>query len=103
MKDMTAPAFTPGPWQYAAGVVTTDCETIAQSISPRTVGGYAPLPERQAVADANGALIAAAPELYEALREIVENVEAYSHPGVVALEMAEIARAALARADGGGK
>lgn len=76
MSDNSTPRHTPGPWFYRGGVVdapingTSPSTTICERISARD-RGYGPLAERQAIADADGRLIAAAPELLAALRNLV--------------------------------
>ena len=69
---MSAARHTPGPWQYYEGVVdapingTSPPTVICERISARE-RGYGTLAERQAIADADGRLIAAAPDLLAAL------------------------------------
>lgn len=63
---MSEPKFTPGPWRLSDGSIVTDHLCIAVIEDD---GGYeAPEMERKA----NGNLIAAAPELYEACRTASE-------------------------------
>lgn len=79
---MNKPKFTPGPWRLRHGseskieniagrkVATADLQDM-QPYSPwgQMRGRIAATPERKA----NAALIAAAPEMYEALADIAEN------------------------------
>lgn len=79
---MNKPKFTPGPWRLRHGseskieniagrkVATADLQDV-QPYSPwgQMRGRIAATPERKA----NAALIAAAPEMYEALADIAEN------------------------------
>lgn len=61
-------AHTPGPWHHDRGnILTADGRCLATVFS----GPCASLEE----ADANGRLIAAAPELLEALRTLLDAVE----------------------------
>lgn len=110
---------TPGPWHYEAGVVTADPmdsgdrrHTICEHVRPDTYDPARTLAERQARADANGRLIARAPdmaariaELEAALRQI-DALEARAdgsvgfvdNPHIKALRAGcQIARAALAK------
>ena len=85
--------FTPGPWQInGSHIYTADPERalLAQVFNPgERVSDY-PLVE-------NARLIAAAPELYEALERIVENNNTIS---VIQYDDRLRARAALAKARG---
>lgn len=97
---------TPGPWQYHGGVV----EAPINGTSPPTIiceriiageRGYGPLAERQAVADADGRLIAAAPELLAALERAAVMLERVTRRGAFVVgcdAAAKQARAALAKA-----
>lgn len=61
---MDEPKFTPGPW------INCDGETIETKKARICI--IAPLNLTQEESDANAALIAAAPEMYEALADIAE-------------------------------
>ena len=83
---MTAPKFTPGPWsevsaQIRAASGSVVCEVFSQPADAGKRYGYG-------VSDANAALIAAAPELYAALDDMV-----HGRDGAI-----ERARAALGKA-----
>ncbi len=95
-------AHTPGPWQYFDGVVdapvgfTRPATLICERISAREMP-HGSVDERQAQADANGRLIAAAPDLAEALQPARECLELYcDHPDAELI--VGRARAALAKA-----
>jgi hypothetical protein len=95
---MTDTKFTPGPWRLGYGhtVVADSTEglTIRGSTEPEYYGGNM---IAESVASANCHLISAAPELYEALRNIVESGEipyCQTSPLVVA------AKTALSKAKG---
>jgi hypothetical protein len=108
-KGRVTTAFTPGPWGVEFGDhshsyvrVTGDDERTVHYLYITSRG------ERER-AEANGHLIAAAPEMYEALSAILDGVEDQSEPGddmdapvMLPLTLREIAvaRAALAKADG---
>lgn len=91
---MSAPKFTPGPWIYcfrSAGtcVETESGRTVAVASPTPGVGDY----------DANARLIAAAPEMYEALRALLDVSKTDDWNGSAKLDDAlEAARAALAKA-----
>jgi hypothetical protein len=76
---------TPGPWLEASRYIVTDEYTICEMFSART------REER----DANQRLIAAAPELLEALKRLVAERTA----GLASKETWGIARAAIAKAE----
>ena len=91
--------FTPGPWFIVGSIPEegSDCFWIKAQPHPAmrgftkdiaTADGYQDDPERAA----NAHLIAAAPDMYEALADIVHDFE--GHPGFGP------ARAALAKAEG---
>lgn len=87
--------FTPGPWIKSLNEIeTTDGQTIA------TVSR-----ERDGFVQANLNLLAAAPDLYAILSRILRahdtnNNGAVMGEAVLCHQFAEIARAALAKADG---
>jgi hypothetical protein len=60
---MTAPAFTPGPWELR-GLTVFEVGKTGISVAVAT--------QHETNAKANARLIAAAPELYEALTEAVK-------------------------------
>ena len=91
---MSAPTFTPGPWHVANGVqVRSERDQIAKVWMMRNGEG-----------NANARLIAAAPELYEALQLALLGLDAYcveKGPLFLASALAaDKARAALAKARG---
>lgn len=108
-----AAKYTPGPWQYVAGCehhgpyVTSefgnticDCYTMTlpNEASTRNGGPSLPAPFLAEMADPNARLIAAAPELYEALYAILSRHDGFN--GLKFVEEAERGRAALAKARG---
>lgn len=103
---MSGAKFTPGPWQYASGVVDAPnsgghARMICQGISA-SERGYGSRDQRQAIADADGALIAAAPDLYAALvmvRDADEDRKRDGYRGMPYMPRAAIDRA-IARAEG---
>ena len=92
------PKFTPGPWEWykADGEYRTlinDClHMIIRSVRPEDMWFC---PENR---DANAALIAAAPELYAALENLVAWASLEETPRLA--DLLEAARAALAKARG---
>jgi len=77
---------TPGPWHPAHDQVVTDNDSLICSLSGLRGPGYT---------QANARLIAAAPELLEALRGLLNALpSATTHPAISA------ARAAIAKATG---
>ncbi len=71
-------AFTPGPWEFARGVNEYGCKggPILGSITKGGTWHIAVLPsDLGSESEANARLIAAAPELYEALTDALANVE----------------------------
>jgi len=106
---MSAPKFTPGPWRLGrlsdGRVVMADG---ADGEMVRVADCRAPEQHEAATEQANAALIAAAPDLYAALAEILDCPwvpdTAADHPKVgqfsVAVPRVEKARAALKKARG---
>ena len=92
---MSTPKHTPGPWEvtgpHSREVITTNPGTYKLRMTVAKVGGY-----WDGEAQANAALIAAAPVMYEALRAIIKNWER----GDLAAAVRQGA-AALAQAEGG--
>lgn len=99
---------TPGPWNAVVsrtgilrvvddqnGVNMRDICEVTRNFDGRNNNA------RQAEAKANARLIAAAPELLQALREIVAVPNRYDVCPRIASEMYEIARAAIAKAERG--
>jgi hypothetical protein len=92
----SAGAWTPGPW--AAEDVSRGAANERPWVGRLVEGRYAALAsgETQVEAIANARLIAAAPDLYEALAAFVAGADA----GYVSVEVDQAARAALAKATG---
>ncbi len=96
--NMTAPKFTPGPWRYdeeSSGILSK------HSVAPgsREVAAVNPALADQ-VTGANARLIAAAPELYEALAACEHALRSYQYGNGapdLAEEVANKASAALAK------
>lgn len=108
---MSAPKFTPGPWR----LLPEECDKSYIRIRGTQLGGrykianvltpvYEGAHEREAEETrANARLIAAAPELFEALLAYVQYTDAGIETGEAdrgEIELAEKARAALAKATG---
>lgn len=83
---MSKTKFTPGPWnvdpQYihdiqAGGVEVSRCTSYSNAGREAIYPYNAPCDEQ---ADANAHLIAAAPDLYEALQELVDSIEPIAYP-----------------------
>jgi hypothetical protein len=96
-------AHTPGPWQqYNTEVIAINARGIATKIAALH---EPPVPYSASVMDANGALLAAAPELLVALRDTLATLEALSakhRDGMSNLVGTTVynARAAIAKAEG---
>ena len=91
--------FTPGPWTveetaetYWIGTVRANTHKVGEVITGLDHGPYTEDAEERILANAN--LLAAAPDLYEALDAIIRRVALVS-------PYYEMARAALTKADGG--
>lgn len=99
---MSKMSHTPGPWSYENEGQTVyvgdqiEGQWIAQV---RGWGWLQKLKNGEAVQDANGRLIAAAPELLEALQNIIDSVD--KGHAVILVPLAANARAAIAKATGG--
>lgn len=91
--------FTPGPWQ-AAPTVADDKEWAIMAFDPIDHGGHAVFVAQEVESEADATLIAAAPDLAEALAALLEEVEYQMDVGGFAarLSIREQARAALAKA-----
>ena len=98
---MKAPQHTPGPWAAEAAMsmdtphiryITADTRIIA-SVRHRAE-------HTQDMALANARLIAAAPELLEALRRMLPELRGLAFVSDTASEMLRIAEAAIAKATG---
>jgi len=86
--------LTPGEWKYGRytqSIQTEDGERLVASLDMRAE-------ERDPTVHADGQVMGAAKEMYEALRALVEHPARPDQPIPVALWQA--ARAALAKADG---
>jgi len=63
--------FTPGPWEYSEGMI----QRVGGNLDPvgqvRGWGWLQKLPDAEQIQDANGKLMAAAPELLQALEMIL--------------------------------
>ena len=99
---MSNTSHTPGPWSYENEGQTVyvgdqiEGQWIAQV---RGWGWLQKLKNGEAVQDANGRLIAAAPELLEALQNIIDSVD--KGHAVILVPLSANARAAIAKATGG--
>lgn len=104
-----AVAFTPGPWNINWGDGNVVTKVFADGVIIGTVAGDAARDDKGTFSDpktrANARLIAAAPELLAALQDILHVLSPHMHPGDPLRAYAETerkARAALAKATGGG-
>ena len=92
-------AYTPGPWnEYGANVIGSNGVRIAHTFEITHRGSSGVHEE-----DANGRLIAAAPELLAALRDLVRIMDQNCHLTVERIARgaeAQDARAAIAKAKG---
>jgi hypothetical protein len=91
----TQATFTPGPWRRAKLVIHTRGFVIANvlhELEPQSVGNSLEV-------TANADLIAAAPELYEALRKMLRYSETTDDTSSRCVEVEDVARAVLAKAE----
>ena len=102
---MGAPKWTPGPWRANSRVNAVVADEFAPGmygVSPMAVDHYGGHLIGESIAPQNLAIIAAAPDLAEACRMLVESYDADA--GTYALgklyEAREAARAALSKARG---
>lgn len=98
---------TPGPWQVNGSwlnIETGNRHTAVESVLPGGFGMVASLEHSftRESEEANARLIAAAPELLEALKELVNDGECYCADNVASKETCRHckARAAIAKAQG---
>lgn len=99
---MSAAKHTPGPWQV--GPVFDNYGTLEVIIEHMTPAGnlvVAVALGGLAGQDANAHLMAAAPDLLEALRDLEAMAERYRPPGNSMPDAQKKARAAIAKAEGG--
>lgn len=94
---MTKPKHTPGPWTLEGSTIKgsdggTIC-TFRYPIYPLSTG-----PDEYS---SNARLIAAAPEMLEALKLTLKDLEAGSAAEVAMLKSIRVARSAIAKATGG--
>ena len=87
---MTESTHTPGTWEYSNGKVYGEIIEIASLCQPV-------VQEEEAMVEANGRLIAAAPELLQVARDYVLLCDLYDWEGHVL----DTAHAAIAKAEGG--
>lgn len=86
---------TPGPWIADGELIKRDCAALGN-----TNVKIAKVSQRNLNTDGNARLIAAAPELLEALREYVERHEADSETSPIGCPEYDKAIAAIAKAEG---
>ena len=105
--DKSGPGFTPGPWETCGDAIRTkllprDQRTALEHAGIEVARASFYLSEWRA----NAALLAAAPEMYEALRDVVARFDPDGSdvecPGLSEAEVAVLRRArrALAKAEG---
>lgn len=69
-------SFTPGPWDFSWEIQPNGCPTVGhKGLMVCVVAHSAKEPEQKKTALANASLIAAAPELLEALEKATDNWE----------------------------
>lgn len=96
--------FTPGPWSVTGdNSYIFSWKSLDKGGMPRPICGPAIIPSEHEENVANAHLISAAPELYEALEKIVQDVQQTSTGGITGpgyWEALDEAREALAKARG---
>jgi hypothetical protein len=112
MINMNTPKHTPGPWQVGGGLISGSsgehsCEAVALVLRrPAVYGGKRydtrdtdhAAPELGKTTDANARLIAAAPDLLKALKELFDLLEEHE-PSWYLKGHFNRTRAALAKAE----
>lgn len=95
MNTNNQTAFTPGPWHatYFTGHPFT-YKVVPSHMAARSSFGMDDFPSHDE-AEANAHLIAAAPEMYKALKNVWERVEFKNYPD----EMRQLVENALAKAE----
>lgn len=99
---MTETKFTPGPWKVHP---VDDCTVVASDGSEvAAIDGDYNQPDTWPIMEANARLIAAAPDLYEALVDIEQMIhncaDAPRNPDSLPMMVLHHARAAIAKATG---
>jgi hypothetical protein len=84
---------TPGPWTYDRSGYSLYVNSGRELVTALSMDG-----KRMETSEANARLIAAAPELLEALKSVIAWLDA---PDESAFSDSELARAAIAKATGG--
>ena len=99
---MSEPKFTPGPWQWS--MVSGDYRTLVNEELDTIIdsAGTEDMWLCSENIDANASLIAAAPELFELLKEALEDWDEtnFDEEYPYRIDWADKARAALAKARG---
>lgn len=111
---MSKIAFTPGPWSYEidswTGVEQSEIYTLTVNDSKgfaiamvdgaerETESDY--IDDRNAEFTANARLIAASPDMYEALKRALNFIENTEDEMGITLDSGDVVRTALARAEG---
>jgi len=98
MDTLTTPKHTEGPWKMRPYTKAGETEYLIDTGDGWTTAKVnATIPDEDR---ANAALIAAAPDLLDALREIVDHAEHYGAAPISADLMFSRARAAISKAEG---
>ena len=90
---MSKPAFTHGPWRIEKKLASNEISLWSPELY---VGIFTGSIKKEVDFEANARLIAAAPELFEALQEMVASIDAEYSPRVTDANFPK-ARAALAK------
>jgi hypothetical protein len=103
---MNEPKFTPGPWKVEDGELVAEMPTCGAMCVLGQIYGADDYPCRDddidAECKANARLIAAAPDLYAALKDLWDRWGMVDWTSVHDAALMDAARAAIARAEGGG-
>lgn len=101
---MTETKFTPGPWtchrNSSFWEFGSNSEGQLGDVCASMFDGDGERPDAEKVMEANAHLIAAAPDLYDALSDLVSSLDCSEKDGFIIRQEIKVARAALAKARG---